>query len=249
MAVHEFKRVLEEWPPLTFDTDVIVTPVIGTTVLEGSFALSIDTATLLAGSVLAGSFALEISAGLLTATGVLSGTPAIGVSAGALIATGVLSGSFEISISAGALVAIGSIPITTVFQGSLFPPSEDIKDILESDSSLALIFGTDLFIGPAPNKPNTLISVLDSPGEPSETGYTYERPHVQVFVRSGPDNYRSGHVQAQAIADVLHGMNEQMVNGSRYLGIWLVGDVNVLGEDRLSRSMFTVNFRLHRTRQ
>jgi hypothetical protein len=127
------------------------------------------------------------------------------------------------------------------------PPSEDIKDILEGETGLALTFATDLFIGQMPETPDACVCVYDSGGYPGEENYLYERPTVQVKVRGGRGGYKIAHELCQNIRDVLHGLHNVTVNSARYVGIWVETDVMSIGPDELHRPHFTVNFRIHRT--
>jgi len=127
------------------------------------------------------------------------------------------------------------------------PPSEDIKDILEGTSALALTFKTDLFISEMPTSPDDCVCIYDTGGDPPEADYTYERPTIQVRIRGARGRYRDAHNFAQAIRDTLNGEHNYMINQTRYLAIWTVGDVLFVGYDDNHRPLLTINFRLHRT--
>jgi hypothetical protein len=127
------------------------------------------------------------------------------------------------------------------------PPSEDIKDILEAHSSLALTFAADLFVSEMPAEPDLCVCVYDTGGYPGEPNYIYERPTIQVKVRGGRGAYRTAHSLAQSIRDVLNGLNGVEVNDAVYVGIWMEGDVIALGYDENHRPMLTLNMRIHRT--
>jgi len=127
------------------------------------------------------------------------------------------------------------------------PPSEDIKDFLLDDSSLALTFGTDLFVGYTPDSPDAVVGVYDSGGDGIEMDYTYERPSVQVRIRGDKGAYRAAQMRGQAIRDYLKGIVNQTKNSARYLAIWPKGDVLFIGRDEKNRPMFSVNFTAHRT--
>lgn len=127
------------------------------------------------------------------------------------------------------------------------PPSEDIKDILEGTSALALTFGTDLFISEMPPDPGQCVCVYDTGGESPETDYTYQRPTVQVRIRGARGCYQEAHNFAQSIRDTLNGEHNYTIDGTRYLAIWTVGDVLSVGYDDNHRPLLTINFRLHRT--
>lgn len=127
------------------------------------------------------------------------------------------------------------------------PPSEDVKDILEGISSLALTFATDLFISEMPTEPNNCVCIFDTGGYDPEENYVYQRPTIQVRVRGAGGGYLAAHEQAQAIRDELHGLHNETINGARYVGIWQEGDIISVGQDDNNRPNVTVNFRIHRT--
>jgi hypothetical protein len=125
-------------------------------------------------------------------------------------------------------------------------PSEDIKDMLAAVSSLALTFATDLFVSEMPDTPDQCVCVYDTGGFDPEGDFNYERPTAMIRVRGAKGAYTAGHELAQACRDALLGTADSTVNGARYIGIWVVGDVNHIGYDDNHRPLFTVNFRIHR---
>jgi hypothetical protein len=126
-------------------------------------------------------------------------------------------------------------------------PSVEIKDILETDSGLGLEYATDLFVGEMPDTPDECVCVYDSPGEDPQAGFTYERPHVQIRVRGAKGKYVEAHNLARAVAAVLHGLTNETVGATRYIGIWQIGSVIPLGLDDNKRPIMTINFRAQRT--
>ena len=126
-------------------------------------------------------------------------------------------------------------------------PSEDIKDILASTSSLALTYATDLFIGEMPTSPNQCVCVYDTGGQEPDVDRIYEKPTIQIRVRGERGAYRTTQELTQACRDVLHGTANYTINSARYIGIWCNSDVMFIGMDDNSRPLFTVNFRIHRT--
>lgn len=126
-------------------------------------------------------------------------------------------------------------------------PSEDVKDILEGITSLALTFTTDLFVSEMPAEPDGCVCVYDTGGDPPQPDNVYKKPSVQVRVRGAKGGYLIAHALAQSIQDVLHGTANYTINGARYIGIWAVGDVLFVGYDDNHRPLLTANFRLHRT--
>ena len=132
------------------------------------------------------------------------------------------------------------------------PPSEDIKDLLDGESTLGLTFATDLFVSDMPATPDFAVCVYDSGGLPAESGYVYERPTVQVRVRGAKGGYIQAFETAQSIHDFLirlwqGGQGAMTVGGARYVGIWPMAAPQFVGYDENHRPQVTVNFRLHRT--
>lgn len=128
------------------------------------------------------------------------------------------------------------------------PPSEDIKDILESVSSLALTFATNLFVGEVSGEiEGECVSVYDTGGEAPDPHIQYEKPHVQVRVRGNEGDYLGAHELAQQCRDELNGLENYTINSARYIGIWCISDVLFVSWDDHRRPIFTVNFRIHRT--
>jgi hypothetical protein len=129
-------------------------------------------------------------------------------------------------------------------------PSEDVKDILDGESELGLTYGTDLFISEMPSIPDACVCVYDSGGYAPDgclDGAQFERPTIQIQVRGARGGYLIAHELAQSIRDALHGLADYEINGARYLGMWLEGDVNYIGQDDNNRPILSLNFRLERT--
>lgn len=124
--------------------------------------------------------------------------------------------------------------------------AQDIKVILDGDSSLGLTFGTDLFVGLMPTTPDTCVSVIDTGGlEPTVGPYYY--PTAQVLVRAGVGLYDTAASLAYSLIDKLHRYYGQPDSSSYYYtGIWAVGDPVFLGLDEANRPMFSINFRIQR---
>jgi hypothetical protein len=124
-------------------------------------------------------------------------------------------------------------------------PSVDIKDFLVNAGIGT--FGTDLFVSKEPESPNACVTVYDTGGFDAEAAYTYDRPTVQVRVRGDKQDYSDAFTKAQSVRDELHGKYNETINGTRYVGIWIQGDIFTLGYDANDRPILAVNFRMHRT--
>ena len=128
------------------------------------------------------------------------------------------------------------------------PQSEDIKDMLEAESSLGLTFGTDLFIGKEPKDPDDTVTIFDTMGFPDTLNLDpteiYQYPSCQIRIRA--NDYSVGMGLAQNIKDSLHGRANETWNGALYTVIRCVGGPAVLDWDDSDRVLFIINFNLQR---
>lgn len=124
--------------------------------------------------------------------------------------------------------------------------SQDVRYILDGQSSLALEFGTDLFIGLMPETPNLCVSLADYSGMSPDPN-DYFKPSFQVLVRGNVGEYDIAAELAESIVTVLHEYTgTPNPSGYFYAGIWLSGDITFLGVDELNRPLFSLNFRTQR---
>lgn len=128
------------------------------------------------------------------------------------------------------------------------PQSEDIKDMLEAESSLGLTFGTDLFIGKEPSAPDETVTIFDTGGFPDQLTLNpderYEYPSIQIRVRS--NDYQVGWSLINDIKLSLHGRANETWNGTLYSVIYTTGGVALLDWDDHDRVRFIVNFNMQR---
>ena len=127
--------------------------------------------------------------------------------------------------------------------------AEDVKDILEADSDLALVFATNLFIGNEPTTPKDCVTIFDTPGfapqltlDTSSIGYEY--PSVQIRVRS--INYNTGWALIEGIKTLLHGLNQETWNSTLYSHIACSSGPALLDRDDNGLFRFFVNFNINR---
>jgi hypothetical protein len=127
-------------------------------------------------------------------------------------------------------------------------PAEDIKDIIElSSSGLSLVFATDLFVSKMKEDVNQCVCIYDGPGGSPEANYDLDYPTVQVRVRGNRMAYREAYALANDIKQLLHGMTNETINGTRYIEIVCSGDIMHIGYDESERPIFSVNFDIMRT--
>jgi len=154
------------------------------------------------------------------------------------------------------------------------PPSKDIKDLLlalsyagmtvdtesifvDDDTVLVdednlgtlsnLTFGSTLFIGREPNKPDNCVTIFDTGAWPPSLGLTskgYEYPTIQIRVRNL--RYIDGWTIIEEIKNVLHGLAQQTMNGTLYSVVYCTSGPALLDYDEHNRVRFIINFNLQR---
>lgn len=129
-------------------------------------------------------------------------------------------------------------------------PSFDIKDMLESESTLGLVYTTNLFIGKETPHPKNAVFILDTPGFPPELtldgNSKYDYPSVQIKVRNIV--YTDAMNLANDIKDQLHGRAGESWNGSFYSVITCTGDPALLAWEDNGVAIIVINFNLQRRR-
>ena len=129
-------------------------------------------------------------------------------------------------------------------------PSQDIKDMLEAESSLGLTYATNLFIGKEPVEPAESVTIFDTHGRPpqltlggqSESDYYY--PAIQIRVRS--NDYFTGWNLIHDIMVSLHGRANETWNGTLYTVIACSSGPALLDWDDNGLVRFITNFNLQR---
>ena len=126
--------------------------------------------------------------------------------------------------------------------------SVDIKEMLEAESVLALIGGTNLFVGREPATPDNCVTIFDTPSYPPQLTYNkdefYEYPSVQIRVRN--NKYQDGWDLISSIMVLLHGLAHETWNETYYSLIQCSGGMALLDWDENNRARFIVNFNIQR---
>jgi len=97
-------------------------------------------------------------------------------------------------------------------------PSYDVKDMLEAESALGLVFGTNLFIGSEPTNPKNTTTIFDTSGYPPQLtltkGENYYYPSIQIRIRN--TSYATGWSLIHDIMESLHGRSQETWNSTLY---------------------------------
>jgi hypothetical protein len=124
----------------------------------------------------------------------------------------------------------------------------DVKDMLVAETSLALVFATNLFVGKEPDYPDESVTLYDTAGMPPQLTFDplerYERPSFQVRVRS--NSYTVGWNLTHNIMCALHGRAQETWNGTLYSVIYCSSGPALLDWDTNGRVRFVCNFNVQR---
>lgn len=129
------------------------------------------------------------------------------------------------------------------------PCSIDIKDILEEESGLGLIFGSNMFVSNRPPSPSNVTVIYDAPGGQIDStlapmSNNYFHNGLQIQVRHS--NYDEGMLLAHNIMLVLHGLNNFIHNTTYYAFIRCTSPPFLLEYDSQNRSIIIINFQIQR---
>ena len=131
------------------------------------------------------------------------------------------------------------------------PPSVDIANLLSYESHFALVIGENLFIGKEPAKPNSCVTIFDSPGRPhditlgGQTDPLWEYPAIAIRCRS--IDYILGWSLIFEITNFLHALNNIIEGGSKYALMSCMGSPHFHDWDENGRVRFLSIFNILRT--
>lgn len=121
------------------------------------------------------------------------------------------------------------------------PVSEGVRSLLAAHVGTS---GWALYTAIMPDTPNKVILVTDTQGDTPNPKWLLDFPALQVRVRGMTGSYIATWVEAKAVKDILLGIDSQDVNGDRWLGINMIGDLTFLRWDEEQRPEFVMNFSL-----
>ena len=120
----------------------------------------------------------------------------------------------------------------------------EIGTYLQSQGTGTL--GADLFLGLMPDQPDNCIALFEYAGSPPDLHWNGEYPGLQVRARN--KSYAAGRAKIEEVVKELHGLHEQVLNGTRYLLIKARGSPEVLQRDANNRVELFVNFEIIKER-
>lgn len=125
-------------------------------------------------------------------------------------------------------------------------PAQDIRVLIDGDSSLGLVFGTDLFVGDMPESPDACVALFDTGGSSPDPN-KYFRADVQVLVRGTVGSYSETYAVTETILLLLHEYYGTPSGSTYYYSVvWASGVPFYIGVDESNRPLFSLNFRIQR---
>ena len=126
--------------------------------------------------------------------------------------------------------------------------SEDIKDMLEAEAGLDLVYGVDLFTSREPSQPNNSVTIFDTTGRPDQLTFNrlerYEYPSIQIRVRNTRASEAWDIIEKIKVA--LHGRAHETWNDTYYSVIHCISGPAMLDWDDNDRVRLIINFNLQR---
>ena len=127
--------------------------------------------------------------------------------------------------------------------------AQDIKDMLEGESSLGLVFATNLFVGREPTSPDNTVTIFETSSQPPQLtlegeGATLNYSSVQIRVRNR--SYQTGWDMVDSIQDKLHGRAGETWNSTLYNSIYCSSGPAFMDWDDNDRIRFIINFNIVR---
>ncbi len=125
-------------------------------------------------------------------------------------------------------------------------PAEGIKDLLVTAGAgtFNAISGWGIYIGAEPNKPDTIMTINNTGGQPPNPKWLVDFPSIQVMLRGAENGYQALYTKAIEVKDALLGLPSQDLNGDRWVAVNQAGNEAFLGYDDNGRPRFSLNFNL-----
>ncbi len=101
-----------------------------------------------------------------------------------------------------------------------------------------------IFVNSEPTKPNEVITIYDTAGDPPNPKWLLDTPEIQI--RSRSKDQAIAYSNLRDIRDRLLGISQFAEGSSFYIGIWAKDDIGYIGQDESNRSLLTINLRLVR---
>ena len=128
-------------------------------------------------------------------------------------------------------------------------PASDIASLIASEGlgTFNGSSGWSIHVSKEPTAPDTCITVYDTGEYPSSPQIDQDDPTVQVRIRGAASGYLAAYLKAQDVKRTVHIFRGAIGSATTYAGVFHVNGPTHIGEDSLSRPLFTINFRALRS--
>ena len=130
------------------------------------------------------------------------------------------------------------------------PASKDMADVLQTAGlgTQAATSGWGIYVSKEPTTPDTTITLFDEGSFSANANAKFLLDHlsVEVRVRGVPFGYSAAYTKMQEVKDELLGRAAETVNGSEYIGIWMLGDISLQNYDENNRPILQARFLISR---
>ena len=126
--------------------------------------------------------------------------------------------------------------------------SKDFTEVLSGETSLGLVFKTNLFRARVPDAPDICVTLIDMPGVPAITlrqetsGYYFN----ELVIKVRDNDYQDAMDMAQSIMEFLHAYGGFTLNGTVYTLIKALTTPQLLEWDENERPVVLLMFEVQR---
>lgn len=118
------------------------------------------------------------------------------------------------------------------------------KDIKDRIVALFVVTLENCFKNEEPSAPNSVVTIYDTGGSDPFSEIELYTTSIQIRVRDL--SYDAAYTMQDTIRRALIVPTSFEINGTKYIGVWNVGDIISLGKDQNNRSILTTNYRIER---
>lgn len=127
--------------------------------------------------------------------------------------------------------------------------AKDIATLINDESSIGLVLGTDLFYSRMPVTPQNCVVLYDNSGptpmlQLSQARSTYNYNSISVRVRN--TSYDGAYAIIDAIQTFLHGRHGDVINNTYYALVRAITPPQQLHFDENDRPVININFEVQR---
>lgn len=121
-------------------------------------------------------------------------------------------------------------------------PANIIANVIAEMLPEVFTFGTNLFVGVMPDKPNNCVVVIDSGGGEQDSVNAIDNCSIQIYSRYS--SYVIGYNLHNLIKASIQSIEPTIFDEEIIIGLWVKSNIAFLGRDESERSLFSSNYRV-----